>query len=403
MRSRMSKYFPMDAKKLVSLACALFASRCHTEDRFWKNRIEALLPKLLRNGHQSVLDAALEQLQKNHPGACSVLAELAEAQSESFTFEHEGSAWDAVLIAAPILVWTRYSIPSGALKPDLTQTLRSHLQAYVLAQNTQVAVAPCLYSIDQLPDDHVNVYRFAQQLGQSACTNAPVQIAADDLPQAASALADPRFLLAVAAAPAGMALFRWQEERGAHAGRDACLARWAEQGRAPLALALPGCEFECLLPDAYYSACRNADTRIRTAVLRTAVRYLQDALAVDAGDLRAVIGGFGERHVEEYRIGFTRRGNAEVLHGIVWPLYGEEEASFDLSYTNMEDGPERHSNVNIIDLLKETGIHEIRRHPHRFEPEYCDDCGAPLYADPLGEIVHAGMPEEVETAQPRFH
>src|SRR5260364_115431 len=49
-------------------------------------------------------------------------------------------------------------------------------------------------------------------------------------------------------------------------------------------------------PDAYYSACRNADTRIRTAVLRTAVRYLQDALAVDAGDLRAVIGGFGERH-----------------------------------------------------------------------------------------------------------
>src|SRR5260363_150343 len=127
------------------------------------------------------------------------------------------------------------------------------------------------------------------------------------------------------------------------------------------------------------------------------------ALAVDAGDLRAVIGGFGERHVEEYRIGFTRRGNAEVLHGIVWPLYGEEEASFDLSYTNMEDGPERHSNVNIIDLLKETGIHELRRHPHRFEPEYCDDCGAPLYADPLGEIVHAGMPEEVETAQPRFH
>src|SRR5260363_106270 len=52
------------------------------------------------------------------------------------------------MIAAPILVWTRYSIPSGALKPDLTQTLRSHLQAYVLAQNTQVAVAPCLYSID---------------------------------------------------------------------------------------------------------------------------------------------------------------------------------------------------------------------------------------------------------------
>src|SRR5260363_81135 len=43
----------------------------------------------------------------------------------------------------------------------------------VLAKNTQITDAPCLYSIYQLPDDHVNVYRFAQQLGQSACTNAP--------------------------------------------------------------------------------------------------------------------------------------------------------------------------------------------------------------------------------------
>jgi hypothetical protein len=54
-------------------------------------------------------------------------------------------------------------------------------------------------------------------------------------------------------------------------------------------------------------------------------------------------------------------------------------------------------------LLKETGITDIRRHAGRFEPEYCDDCGVPLYADPLGEIVHAEMPEDAEPAQPHFH
>lgn len=46
---------------------------------------------------------------------------------------------------------------------------------------------------------------------------------------------------------------------------------------------------------------------------------------------------------------------------------------------------------------------DIRRHAGRFEPEYCDDCGVPLYADPLGEIVHAEMPEDAEPAQPHFH
>lgn len=397
----MTQYFPADAKKLVSLSCALFASGCHMEDRFWKNRIETLLSKLLRSGNQGVLDAALHQLQKIHAGACSLLVELIETQCESCTFEYEGKAWDAVLIAAPILVWTRYSIPSGLLKPDLTEVFLTQLQTDILAQHTRVALAPCLYSIDQLPHDHVNVYRFTQQLSQAACTDTPLRIAATDLLQTTPALADPRFLLAVVMAPAGAALFRWQEERGARAERDACLARWAEQGRAPFALALPGCEFESLLPDAYYRACRNADARIRTAVLRTAVRYLQDALSLDASDLRAVIGCFGEHHVDEYRIGFTRRGDGEVLHGIVWPLYGEESAGFGVN--PMENESEQDPIIHIIELLKEIGVNEIRRHPGRFEPEYCDDCGAPLYADPLGEIVHAEMPEDIETAHPRFH
>src|SRR5260363_96188 len=42
---------------------------------------------------------------------------------------------------------------------------------------------PEIYTLS-LHDALPILYRFAQQLGQSACTNAPVQIAADDLPQA---------------------------------------------------------------------------------------------------------------------------------------------------------------------------------------------------------------------------
>ena len=32
-----------------------------------------------------------------------------------------------------------------------------------------------------------------------------------------------------------------------------------------------------------------------------------------------------------------------------------------------------------------------------------DDCGVPLYPDPVGEVVHAEMPEDAELSRPHFH
>jgi hypothetical protein len=31
---------------------------------------------------------------------------------------------------------------------------------------------------------------------------------------------------------------------------------------------------------------------------------------------------------------------------------------------------------------------------HHFPMEFCDDCGAPMYPNPEGELVHAEMPEQ---------
>ena len=166
---------------------------------------------------------------------------------------------------------------------------------------------------------------------------------------------------------------------------------------------MPGCEFECLLPDAYYSACRDADERVRPHTIRTAVRYLLDTIGAAAQDLRAVVAGFGERRIDEYRIGFTKRGSNDVLYGVVWPLYGRENGDADIDEEPTEENVSNGPLDEIVELLKESGITDIRRHAGRFEPEYCDDCGVPLYADPLGEIVHAEMPEDAEPIQPHFH
>ena len=40
----------------------------------------------------------------------------------------------------------------------------------------------------------------------------------------------------------------------------------------------------------------------------------------------------------------------------------------------------------IIAHLNDCGITHIKRHNERFVVEYCDDCGAPLFADPTGEL-----------------
>ncbi|WP_338911487.1 DUF2863 family protein [Mycetohabitans rhizoxinica] len=405
MRSRIAKRLPPDADKLVGLSLALFASGSRIEDHFWEAKLDALIEKIIRNGNQTTLDAALDHLQQNHADAYGALADMAETHSESFRIEHDGQPYDVLLIAAPVLTWTRYMIPSGSLKGDVVDALRAQLQAHIFAARARIALAPYLYSIDQLPRHHVETFRLAQQLGQAALSGGTIKMNLGDLPETSPILADPRFLLSVVAAPAGEPLFRWQEEEnGARVERGQCLEQWRAQGGPNLSGVLPGCEFDCLLPDAYYSACRDADEQIRPHTVRTAVRYLGDTIGAKPDELRAVVAGFGERRVDEYRIAFTRRGSNDVIYGVVWPLYGRENGDLgpDDDVPPDED-PAGGMLDDVIGLLKEIGVTDIRRHAARFEPEYCDDCGVPLYADPLGEIVHAEMPEDAEPAQPHFH
>jgi len=392
MRSRTAKRLTPDAEKLVGHALALAASGSRIEDRFWEAQLDTLLTRVLRTGNQPAIDAALDHLQANHSEAYGALADLIESQSESAEPEADGQTWDGLLVAIPILAWTRYAIPSGAVKSDALMPVRAHLHAHVLAESARVAISPYLYSIDQLPRTHCESWKVTQQLVQAAVSNAEVKHPGNDLPETAPILADPRFLLAAVAVPKGAAMFRWQEDGPRHAERGQCQEAWSAQGGPNLNALLPGCEIECLLPDAYYASCREADERIRPHTIRTALRYLEDVLTLTPPELRAVVAGFGEQNIDEYRIGFTQRGSNDVIYGVVWPLYGRENGEVEGGALD-----------EVTDLLKACGVTEIRKHPGRFDPEYCDDCGVPLYPDPVGEVVHAEMPEDAEPSRPHFH
>jgi uncharacterized protein YuzB (UPF0349 family) len=392
-RAKSSARLTPEAERLVTLALGLAASGSHTEDRFWEDQIGQSLARLLEHGHDNTLNAALDHLFQTNTGAYDALMDLIEANSEAATFEQDGATWDVLMIAAPIVAWSKYAIPSGPIAADGAVTLSAHLQAHVMAADTRFAFAPYLFSIDQLPRQFSEVRKLTRKLGMAALEGATPKLDLTHLPETANLLADSRFLLAAVAAPRGAPMFRWQETGGSgHASRTHCLEQWIAQGRPNLAPILAGCVFECLLPEAYFVSCREADRHVRPYAVRAAVSYLESSLHIPAANLRAVLGPFGTERVDEYRIGFTARGKDEVIYGVVWPLYGREDE-------NAAPGPLD----DIRTQLKESGVTDLIELGGIMTPEYCDDCGAPLFPDPEGEVQHAEMPEEVEENRAHFH
>jgi hypothetical protein len=230
-------------------------------------------------------------------------------------------------------------------------------------------------------------------------------------PDTAPFLADTRYLLIAIVAPQGAPLFRWQEPQhhiNFMAERASALEQWRAQATDNVARLMPGCGIELLLPEAYYVACREADKLIRPVSIRAAVHYLTNTLDVEPADLRAVIAGFGEEttdgQIDEYRVGFTLRQSPDVVYGIVWPLYGQEDEEGTPMEGPMTGGPVPVAPINEITThLNAAGIAHIKRINEHYVAEYCDDCGAPLFADPTGELVHAEMPEDTPTGGEHFH
>jgi hypothetical protein len=401
-----------ESQRLASISQAIVQAASRVEERTWERQLDAQLQKLLKTNHQESIDVALNGLFKDDLAAYDVLMDGVEAVSESSLMveQQEGgeATWQALLVAAPILAWTRFSIASGPIAADVLSTLSAHFSAHLLAEGTRMAIAPTLYAIDQLPRTHAETYAMTHRMAAAAHKGSSVKPAVR-APDTAPFLADTRYLLVAIVAPQGAPMFRWQEPQhhiNFEAERANALEQWRAQAAPNIARLMPGCGIELLLPEAYYVACREADKLIRPVSVRAAVHYLTNTLDVEASDLRAVIAGFGEEttdgQLDEYRVGFTLRQSPEVVYGIVWPLYGQE----DESGTPMEGGisVEQVAPINeIIAHLNEAGVSHIKRISEQYVAEYCDDCGAPLFADPTGELVHAEMPDDTPAGSEHFH
>lgn len=401
-----------ESLRLVLLAQGELQAASRLEERQWEHVLDTALQKLLKAARQETIDVALDHLFKTEPHAYDILMDAVESVSESCSLEHDGVTYDCLLIAAPILAWTRYSINSGVIPEEARNTLSAQLHERVLAKDVRLALLPTLFSIDQLPRTHAETFALTQRLAQSVLKGTPLKCPTN-LPETATFLADTRYLIGVVSTEKGGPLFQWQAN-AQPAERKQSAERWRAQAGPTVLSLLPGCGAETLMPEAYYVACREADRQIRPVSVRAAIHYLTNALGVEAGDLRAIIGAFSEHsisdRVHEYRIGFTLRQNPEVIYGVIWPLYDQEDdahessVSFEsLSAPESVEKTQRTQLEEITALLRSCGMTHIKQHNERFPLEFCEDCGAPLYPDAAAELVHAEMPDDISGGNVHLH
>ncbi len=407
-----ARKFSADSQRLATLAHSIARAYSRLEGRSWGDRLDQVLKKLLASNQQQAIDSALDHLFHTDLDAYDTLLDAIEAVSSSCRLTHDNKSYDALLIAVPVLAWTRFSIAAGPIAAGPLQTITAHLHGHILAADTRAAIAPVLYSIDQLPRTYCETYQLTQRMAEAALIGKAISTP-QAFPETVAFLADTRYLLLVVAAEAGRALLRWQEEEAGpsfQASSSIALTQWQTQAGPNLQNLLPGCGIELLLPGAYYVACREADKAIRPISLRAAVNYLTTALSTEPGQLAVVIAGFGDEangmRVDEFRISFSVSGNSDVYYGVVWPLYDDESAEDYLSVVSnrrMGPGAVLSPVQQIIAVLRDAGVTRLQQVDTVFPPEFCDDCGSPLFCDSIEEIVHAEMPEESAQSHGHLH
>lgn len=362
--------FSADSQRLASLAQSMVRASSRIEARSWEARLDTLLQKQLSHNQQQAIDNSLDHLFHTDLDAYDALLDSVEAISSSCTLEHDGKRFDALLVAVPILAWTRFNIPSGPINATALQALTAQLYGHVLANDTRAAISPVLFSIDQLPRSYCDNYQLTRQMAEAALTGKPVTAPAA-LSETAPFLADTRYLLLVVTAETGRPLLRWQEEEAGSNPQSlaqAALTQWQLQAGPNLQTLLPGCGIELLLPAAYYVACREADKAIRPISLRAAVHHLTHALAVEPAQLSVVIAAIGDEtsdlRIDEFRISYSLADSKEVVYGVVWPLYDEESADEMIAsvvHHRPGIGAPLAPIQQIVAVLREAGITRIQQ------------------------------------------
>lgn len=376
-----------EADQLVWLAEGLARSASRVEDAFWESRLLSEVAALVDAEDEAALTAAMDRLSQSGERGFEELADVVESRCESALVGDGEGQTSMLLLAIPVLAWSRLRIPAGNLPDALLGQLRTELQTHVLDKGARVVLGDFLFSPDQLPQGYVATANLARRFFAALEARRPLRLDPADFAETGQFLSDVRYVLAAVAIDPAAPLFRWQAEE---VQREAQTAAWATAAQATLAGAFPACAFEVLAPQAFFAACRESDRQLRPYSLNAGIEFLRATLGIEPGELRAFIGGFHGHRLEEYRVGLCLPEGEQVVHGLVWPLLDAEDEHSELA-------------VEIEQRLRDAGVVHVHVFEQRFPLEFCDDCGAPLYPNEDGEPVHPEMPEQPASPSAHLH
>ena len=399
MNSRKNASLHATDQALLDLCLALKQSGCIVEDRHWESRIQAEILAIFQQNRKKTVERILDYLSESDSETHDILLEHAETLSESCEQTIDGMDCDCVLVAVPVIAWTRFEIPTPSLDSRQQQQLQALLQQHIAATQVRIALHPRVLSVDQMPRSFAGVYKWmdaivARTFGTSAKPAMPAEEIAEDM----QLMSDSRFVLAIFCTPRNQPVFRWQETGPAFSEqRAASLALWTEHATPLFHKLLPACGIELMLPDAFYIANRRADKRIRFAAITAAAQWLQTVFETSADAFRATVALYQDSQLREIRIGFTLLQSHEVIYGCLWPVFPDETDDQQLESLN---------DFSLLDQLlahlQDNGIRHVTCLKEILDGSgYVSD--EPLFPNPAGELMPVMMPDIQEDPVGRFH
>jgi hypothetical protein len=386
-----------DQALFIRLCKEIDQAESQAEQRFWCDQLNnALLKSFARN--QGVhIETTMAQLDQSDENLGDILLERAMDISESETIEIDGRAWEVVLILAPMIVWTRYQLPHVRIDADRAKDISAALKRSVLVPQARIAMQSAMVDMAGLPNGYANIWKAMHALGSAAINGLElIEAPRGDSPMP-FVFADTRYVVLAAAVPKGEALFCWQADL--ETSREASLDAWRDSMTTRLAQDMPGCQLELMLPCAYHSGFEQAEKRIRPITIRASCEWLIQTLDLPKGALKATIVTVQTSIERQYRIGYSVGHRADVIYGTIWHAFEQSIADTgeELESDALQDIEE------IVAVLKESGVGEVRHIPGTYETADCDGCGAPLFPDPRGELTHIELPERILDAPAHFH
>ena len=385
MARRLLKEFPStepvnpERDKLLALAYRTGDSTSNAEDRILDKHIEDFCNAALAKGDDSDIEAALAVLKSEEGTNYDDLLSIAEGCAE-FYRDKNGAH---LLVLVPVLAWSRYGIAFGKMPEVIAKSIADLYKTYFAGVDARVTVGNTLISAEHIPERLVAVRHLLAVLSKPKTHGAVVDTSFLLTASPADEFSDARYVPLAVSAPSEAMLFTPAEKDRISRARD--FMDFALKAREVLRYFTVGSFIEVQYPSAFFSAWRQAAVAERLFSLKALVSYVcvgkttpEDLVATTA--IFSIVSEGASRETQpEVRIGISLSWAPEkIIAGIVWPC-DPNELEIAQSFAG--------------EVLTMQGVPTVVAHSQLFPMEWCEQCGAPLYANPDGLVIHAERPD----------